>query len=272
MGSVMVLRTRFWDELTTEEFRALPPGTVAILPVAATEQHGPHLPLATDAVINRGILERALTLLPPALPALALPAQAVGHSPEHTGFPGTLTLRAETARTAWTELAEGVQVAGVRRLVLFNSHGGNPPLLDLMAVDLRVRLGLLVVPASWTRFGYPPGLFPPEELEFGIHGGAVETSLMLHLRPDLVRRDRIADFPSAARAVAAGNRVLRSHGRIGTGWMTADLNPAGAVGDARLATAEAGRALLEHAAAALATLVGEVHRLPLPWDGETPGR
>lgn len=250
---------RRWEELTTLDIAALPPGTVAILPVSATEQHGPHLPLNTDAVINAGILDRALSLLPDHVPALALPPWVYGFSPEHTGFPGTLTLPAEALLAGWRAVAEGVHRAGLRRLVLFNSHGGNPPVMELLAFELRQRLGMLVVPVSWGRFGLPDGLFPPEEVAWGIHGGAVETSLMLHLRPDLVRADKLTDFPSAAARL--GTTALRLHD---IGWAAEDLNPAGVVGDARLASAGKGAAVLEHAARGLATLVGEVAAYPWP--------
>jgi len=260
---------RRWDELTTEDAAALAPDTVAILPVASIEQHGPHLPLSVDADINRAVLDRALELLPASLPALALPGFVYGHAPEHMGFKGTLSLSAETLRRAWTEIAEGVHRAGVRRLVLFNSHGGNPPVMEIVAVDLRVRLGMLVVPVGWTRFGRPPGpqgnsdLFGEAERSYGIHAGAEETSLMLHLAPHRVRRDKLRDFPSSAAALAGTARRLRAHGRIGFGWAAQDLNPAGAVGDARAASAEAGAALLEHAARGLAELIQDVHEFPL---------
>lgn len=255
---------RDWSALTTAEAARLPAGTVAILPIAATEQHGPHLPLSTDTDIATGILARALALLPDDVPALALPMLAVGHSPEHSAFPGTLTLRAETLLRLLAELAEGVAAAGVRRLLLFTSHGGNPPVLDLSAVDLRVRLGLFVVPVHYERFGLPDGLFDERERRWGIHGGAVETSLMLHLRPDRVHPSAFADFPSRAEEVAAANTHLRLHR---AGWMAQDLNPAGVVGDPRAATAEKGRAVLEHTARGLAALIAEVAAHPLPADG-----
>ncbi len=251
----MVQANRDWSALTTVQAARLPANTVAILPVAATEQHGPHLPLSTDTVIAQGILDRALTLLPDTIPAFALPLLAIGHSPEHAAYAGTLTLRAETLMRVLADLAEGVAKAGVRRIVLFTSHGGNPPALDLVAVDLRTRLGLFVMPAHWERFGLPDGLFGEVERRFGIHAGAIETSLMLHLRPDLVRREELRDFPSRASAVAAANRWLHLHA---AGWAAQDLNPAGAVGDARAATAEKGRAVLEHAARGLADLVAEI--------------
>ncbi|QJE73079.1 creatininase family protein [Aerophototrophica crusticola] len=250
---------RRWEELTSPDIAALLPETVAILPVSATEQHGPHLPLNTDAVINAGILDRALSQLPDSVPALALPPWVYGFSPEHLSFPGTMTLPAEALLAGWRAVAEGVHRAGLRRLVLFNSHGGNPPVMELLAFELRQRLGMLVVPVSWGRFGLPDRLFPEDELKWGIHGGAVETSLMLHLRPDLVRADKLADFRSAAAGLRT--KALRLHD---IGWAAQDLNPAGVVGDTTLATAGKGAAVLEHAARGLATLLEEVAAHPWP--------
>ena len=113
----------------------------------------------------------------------------VGKSDEHLAFPGTLTLSAETLGRLWTEIGESVARAGVRKLVLFNSHGGQPQVMEIVARDLRVRLGMLAVAYSWYAAGVPPGLFADEEVRLGIHAGAIETSMMLHLRPDLVRMD-----------------------------------------------------------------------------------
>lgn len=258
---------RFWGAMTTVAIRTAPADTVAVLPLAATEQHGPHLPLSTDTDIAEGILARALLELDGAMPVLALPTLAYGHSPEHAAFPGTLTLGPETMLRVLADLGEGVARAGIRRLVLFTSHGGNPPLLGPAAVALRNRFGLLVVPVHWERFGLPLGLFPDEETRFGIHGGAVETSLMLHLKPETVDRAAIAAFPSQAADVAARSDWFRLHS---TGWAAQDLNPAGVVGDTRLADAKKGRAILEHAAKGLAALLREVAAHPVALDPLPP--
>jgi creatinine amidohydrolase len=254
--------TRRWEELTSAEAARLPPDTVAILPFAATEQHGAHLPLGTDAMIGRAVLGRALELLPDAVPALALPELAVGHSPEHTDFPGTLSLAPETLLALGRDLAAGVHRAGVTRIVLFNSHGGNPPVLELLAIEMRMKLGMLAVPAHWWRLAPSPGLFGPDEAAWGIHGGAVETSVLLHAQPDLVRGAEVRNNPSAAPALAAAHRLLGAQGPTSFAWAAQDLNPSGVVGDAGLASAEAGAQLVEDAALALAQLIGEVHRLP----------
>lgn len=255
---------RFWQDLSTRDFAALDPErTVAVLPVAAIEQHGPHLPVAVDAELNRGLIEATMTRVGADMDVLVLPMQAIGKSNEHIAYPGTLTLESETLIRLWREIGEGVARAGLRRLVLFNSHGGQPQIADIVARDLRVQRTMLAVVCSWYRLGLPEGLFDPDEDRWGIHGGAVETSMMLHLRPDLVRMEHARDFRSAARNWADDNALLEPHGAIGFGWMTQDLNSSGAAGNASLATAEAGRAVVEHVAERFARLLAEVVRFPL---------
>src|SRR5438552_3605387 len=172
-----------WLSLTTEEFDR---ARIAVLPVAAVEQHGPHLPVGTDTYIAEAYLARVRALLPGDLPVAFLPVQTVGASDEHRAFGGTLTLSPETALRAFMEIGESVHRTGIARLVIINSHGGNIALIDLTARQLRVRLNMLAVHASWGRFGYPDGLFSEAELNHGIHGGDIETSIMLAAYPHLV--------------------------------------------------------------------------------------
>lgn len=255
---------RLWQEMTTEEFGRLDAeGVVAVLPVAAIEQHGPHLPVSVDATIIDGIVARALALMPDSLPVTVLPTQAIGKSNEHLAFPGTLTLGAETLTRLWTEIGDSVARAGIRRLVIFNAHGGQPQVVEIVARELRVKHAMLAVAASWYGFGVPEGLFPPEEVRHGIHGGAIETSMMLHLRPDLVHRDKLMDFPSLGARMAEAYRLLGPTGTARFGWQTQDLNPAGACGDARNADAERGAKLVDFAARKFVALLEEVHRFPL---------
>jgi creatinine amidohydrolase len=253
-----------WQDLTTTDFQRLDPErTVAVLPVAAIEQHGPHLPVATDALINEGIVRRALELLPSECTVLVLPMQAVGKSDEHRDYPGTLTLSTETLIGAWTEIGASVRRAGVRKIVLLNSHGGQVAPLQIVARELRLRHAMLAVAASWFAMGLPEGVVPVEELRHGIHGGTIETSLVLALRPDLVRLDRARDFRPTSLALERDFPRLAALGPAGRGWQAQDLHPAGVCGDATKATAEIGRACLEHVAKALAELLLEVVRLPL---------
>jgi creatinine amidohydrolase len=256
---------RFWHEMTTEEFASLDrERTIAVLPVGAIEQHGPHLPVWVDACINQGIVERTLARLPDDLPVVFLPMMPVGKSNEHISFPGTLTLSAETLIRLWTEIGESVARAGIRKLVLFNSHGGQPQIMDIVARDLRVRLKMLVVGLSYWALHRPTGLFPEDELTHGIHGGSVETSLMLHLRPDLVHEAKRQNFvPSTVEMEQRYQYLRAASADIGFGWLTQDLNPQGACGNALDADADRGREMVETAAERFVTLLREIDQFPL---------
>lgn len=259
-----MLPKRLWQEMTASEFRdADTSDWIAVLPVAAIEQHGPHLPVATDRAIAEGQVARVLELLPAEVPATFLPVQAIGKSNEHIASPGTLTLSWETVTRAWIEIGESVARAGVRKLVIVNSHGGNVPIIDIVCRELRVRHAMLAVQTHWMRFGLPAGVVPEREAAYGIHGGDVETSLMLHLRPDLVRREKAEDFRSAQLSFVQEFAHLRGHGPHAFGWMAQDLNPEGVVGDASAATAEKGAAILDHAARGFVALLDDVHRFDL---------
>ena len=257
------LPRRFWQDMTTTEFDAADPNWIALLPVGAIEQHGPHLPVAVDACINQGIVARALELLPAGLPVTVLPLLPVGKSNEHIDFPGTLTLSADTLGRLWTEIGESVARAGVRKLVILNSHGGQPQVMEIVARDLRVRHQMAVVAYNWFAAGVPDGLFPEDEVRFGIHAGAIETSMMLHLRPDLVQMANAENFTPVMAQMAADYRRLSPIGPAKLAWQAQDLHPSGACGDATNADAERGRLLVDHAATALVEVLTEVDRLPL---------
>jgi creatinine amidohydrolase len=227
------------------------------------EQHGPHLPLGTDTFIMEGYLTRVLAQLPEDPPVVILPLQQCGCSVEHQAFPGTLSLRAQTALSAWTDMIDGVVRAGCRKLVIVNSHGGNAALIDIIAHDLRAARDLFVVKAAWQRFGTPLGLFSDAEQRHGIHAGAIETALMLAFRPDLVRHDRIADFVPTSVAMERANTWLRAGRPTGYGWMAQDLSISGAAGDATIATAAMGEACAAHGAQAFIELLKEVDAFDL---------
>src|SRR3954447_2151268 len=167
---------------------------IAVLPLAATEQHGPHLPLRTDVLIAQAYLARVRQLLPMRLPATFLPVEEIGISTEHADYPGTLTLSPEEALRNWLALGESVARAGIRKLVMVSSHGGNSAAMTIVAQQLRAKHGLLAVTTGWSRFGAPEGLFSPQELRHGVHGGAVETSIMLARYRDHVRKQALANF------------------------------------------------------------------------------
>ena len=255
---------RFWAELKSSEFATLDPNsTLGVLPVAATEQHGPHLPVMTDTAIMEGMIATVLARLPDDLRALFLPIQTIGKSNEHLRSPGTITVSADTLIRAWFEIGEGVHRAGLRKLVIVNSHGGNTDVVGIVARELRVRLGMLVATTQWRRFGLPAGLYSPFDASHGIHAGDIETSLMLHFRPDLVDMGQAKLFTSKAAAMEQEYTHLRPAGQHGFGWIAQDLNRDGAVGDASAATAEKGRATAEHQADAFIALLRDVARFPL---------
>jgi creatinine amidohydrolase len=254
-----MLPTKFWAEMSWRDFAdADMSKVVAVQPVAAIEQHGPHLPVGVDAYIAEGYLARVFARLPADPPVLFLPLQPIGKSDEHVEFPGTLTMSMETLTRAWTDIGESVARTGCRRLIFVNSHGGNSPVIDVVARELRVRRQMLAVHASWRRLGYPEGLFSPRERAHGIHGGEDETSLMLAFRPDLTRMSEARDFASAAIAMEQEFKHLRATQPIGFGWMASDLNPSGAVGDAAAASPAKGEACAERGADAFIELLRDV--------------
>lgn len=255
---------RFWADYTARDFARLDRASlIAVLPVGAVEQHGPHLPLSVDQTILDGIIAATLPLIPQDCPALFLPTMAVGKSNEHAAWPGTLTFSAATLMAMWSEIGDCVAAAGVRKLVFLNSHGGQIALMDIVARDLRVRHGMLTVGASWFAMGLPEGLISPEEERFGIHAGEMETSIMLALHPGLVQMDQARDFRPTVADLAQQYRHLGLTPAARLGWQAQDLHPAGACGNAAMATADKGRAFVDHAARQIAALLQEVHRLPL---------
>jgi creatinine amidohydrolase len=262
----MTLPKRDWLEMTWAEIAAAGEAArrwIAVLPLAAVEQHGPHLPLGVDAYIADAYLTRVRKLLPETLPVTFLPVQRIGVSAEHLSYPGTLTLSAASAITAWTEIGESLARAGLRKLLLVTSHGGNVAAMELVARDLRTRLGMLAVTVGWHRFGYPEGTFSGEEKKHGIHGGEIETSLMLAAMPDAVRTEKAAQATPATVAMAHEFKWLGAYRPAGFAWMTQDLNATGAIGDATLASAAKGEAALAHGAQAFVELLREMDRFDL---------
>jgi creatinine amidohydrolase len=255
---------RDWAEMTwTDVAAGLTERWIAVLPVAAVEQHGPHLPLGVDFYIAQAYIARVLPLLPPDLPVTFLPTQTIGQSDEHRAFPGTLSFSARTIIGAYTELGESIHRCGVRKLVIVTSHGGNLAAMDLVARDLRVRLKMLVVTCAWHRFGYPPGTFEPMELHHGIHAGDLETSLLLAHKPETVDMRRAAAAVPVTVKMAEDFKWLSAFRPVGFGWMTQDLHPTGAVGDATLAAAQKGETALAHGANAFVELLQDVDRFDL---------
>lgn len=248
------MRRLDWAEYRSHEYCDIDPmRTIAILPTAAVEQHGPHLPVGVDTMIAEGMLGEVRANCPETLDIRILPVQAVGKSNEHLHAPGTLTLTAETALRAWTEIGLSVARAGVRKIILVNSHGGNLDLVSILSRELRVRAGMLAVKCQWSGFGTPEGMYPDAERAYGIHGGDVETSLMLHFRPETVDMTQAQAFRSSAETGR-----IPPVGPLSYGWIASDLNPDGTVGDAASATAEKGRATAAHQVSAFIDLLHDV--------------
>jgi len=274
------LPSRYWADLGARDFAALRDSAqagqiVAVLPVAAVEQHGPHLPLHVDATLLQGVIAAALPLLPADLPALFLPPQNIGLSTEHLSYPGTLTLSPATLIALWSELGACVARAGVKKLFLLNGHGGNVSAMDIVARELRQRHGLLVYSASWFSLPLPEAVsaqFSAEEHRFGIHGGEIETSMMLHLAPATVHMEHAQAWRSSSQDRAERYAILGNGKSAKMGWAIEDYHPAGAVGNAAAATAERGRAMVEAAGQALAQLLVEIHALPLSTVGQQPAQ
>lgn len=260
-----------WADLCTTHFATLDPErTVAVLPLGATEQHGPHLPLSVDTTLLEGILAAAAPHHDPSCPVYVLPTQAVGLSPEHARFPGTLTLSAETTLRLWLDIGESVARSGVRKLVVFNTHGGHVGLMDVVGRELRARCDLLVYTSSW--FNLPLldeqgcdllAQITPEEQRFGIHAGQVETAMMLALQPERVHMAQAQNFPSTSQDRAQRWPLLGNGRSAKLAWQMQDYHPQGAVGNALAATPALGQALVQAAGRALAAVLAEVSALPL---------
>ncbi|MBP7598035.1 MAG: creatininase family protein, partial [Pseudoxanthomonas sp.] len=253
------LPSRFWADLSTRDFGRLRASgqaaqTVAVLPVAAIEQHGPHLPLSVDATLLQGVIDAALAQLPAELPVLFLPPQNVGLSPEHIRFPGTLTLSPATVIALWTEIGECVARAGVKKLLMFNGHGGQVSVMDIVARELRSRCDLIVYSASWFSLPLPEsvaGQFSAQEHRFGIHAGEIETSMMLHLAPATVHMEHAQNFRSTSQDRSERYAILGNGKSAKLGWQMQDYHPAGAVGNAAGASVDKGRAVVDAAAGQL---------------------
>ena len=262
-----VLASHRWADLNTHDFAALDPArTVAVLPLGATEQHGPHLPLSVDTVLVEGVVNAALTHLSATDPVLVLPTQTVGLSTEHTAFAGTLHLSPQTLIQVWCDIGASVARAGVKKLLMFNAHGGNVGLMDVVARELRAQHGLIVYSSSWYNLPLDAeamAQFSADEHRFGIHAGDIETSMMLALSPERVNMAEARDFASASQERAKHHAILGNGKSAKLGWHMQDYNPHGAVGNAAAATSAKGEALLHSAGEQLALLLKELVALPL---------
>lgn len=256
---------RYWQDMTTRDFSGFDPAkTVALLPLGAIEQHGPHLPLSTDATIAEEMCLRAAAQADSDLEILVMPTQSVGKSTEHLQYEGTLTHTAETLLHSWMEIGDSVARAGLKKLVFFNGHGGQPQIMEICCRELRIKHDMLCVGSSGWSFGPPPdSRVPDDERRFGIHAGTVETSIMLYLRPDLVHMDHAADFSGLLAEIERDFDRLRIIGSTYVGWQAQDLHLDGCSGDASKADAAIGKTYVDHITEGLAALLRDVANYPL---------
>ncbi len=259
----MALPAPRWKDNDSALHAADRAGWIAVLPLGAHEQHGPHLPAETDTIIAEGLVARTIERLPPGLPVTFLPVEPVGYSVEHLDFPVTRSLSYSEAVERWLGIAADLAAQGIRKLVLFNAHGGNSPLMTIVTTEARIRFNMLAVATSWTRFGQPEGFIDPRDKAIDIHGGDIETSVMLALAPDRVNMERAGRFPSRQTEFARDFRHLRAYGPHAFGWKMADLNEQGVAGDASAATAARGEQLIDHAVSGFIDLLGDVDRFDL---------
>jgi creatinine amidohydrolase len=237
-----------------------------VLPIGATEQHGPHLPVSVDCLIVQEILKVAIEKLGKDTPVLILPTQKIGLSTEHLDFKGTLTHSPELMIKIWMELADSLARAGVKKLLLFNAHGGHQGLMEIVAREIRAKHKMIVYSASWYQLPLKEdvlALFDASEHRFGIHGGAIETSIILATHPDLVDVGAFQNFTSTAQVRAEKYPILGNSKSAKLAWMMQDYNPSGVVGDLSQASAAKGQALLDDAGASLSQLMEEILSLPL---------
>tara|TARA_B100000945_G_scaffold98722_1_gene77335 strand:- start:672 stop:1487 length:816 start_codon:yes stop_codon:yes gene_type:complete len=254
-----------WQDLTTEDFKAIDPEkTVALLPLGAMEQHGPHLPISTDATIAEEMCTRGAKLADGSFPLLLMPTQSIGKSTEHTQFPGTLTHSAPTLLDSWMEIGDSVARTGIKKLVFFNGHGGQPQIMEICCRELRIRHDMLCVGTSNWSFGQPEAsTVPAAERRYGIHAGTVETSIMLSLKPELVRMDKAQNFEGLLADVELEYEELRIIGSTYVGWQAQDLHPIGCSGDATKASSTIGEVYVQHITKGLSRLLKEVSTYPL---------
>jgi creatinine amidohydrolase len=262
----MSILPKYWSQLTSKEFEQLnPTKTVAVWPLGATEQHGPHLPLSVDSDIAGAVIDECIQHLAEDDPVLFLPIQHVGYSVEHAAFAGTISCSVPTLLAIADDIGQALKTSGVKKLLLFNAHGGNVALMDLIARQLRGSYGILVFSTSWYQLPIDPHAlesFSAHEHRFGVHAGDIETSLMLHIAPERVQMQHAKDFPSSSSLRSMNYSILGDGRSAKLGWHIQDYNPEGAVGNAANASAVKGKALLASAAKQLANLLQEMILMP----------
>ena len=254
----------YWAELTTQSFGSInTESTIALLPVAAIEQHGPHLPLDTDVQICRGLVKQVMANKATGQQLIALPLMEIGESSEHSNFPGTLSFSPEHLIPLWTSLGKQIQKVGIKKLLILNTHGGQPTIVDLVAQRLRTEDQMLVVGVNSFRLGIPDDLFDPQEITNGIHAGEIETSMMLHLNPSAVEKDLSENFVSDSPLTNGRHPHIGLGGFARASWQAQDLTRQGAIGNASKADPERGALLIEHMVNKILQVLSDMARFPL---------
>lgn len=250
-----------WADHKAPDFRDLPDDLIAVLPIGATEQHGPHLPVSVDSDLVMAVVDRTLPRLRGDQNVLILPGLTITKSGEHDRHPGTLSLSADSLLAVLRDIGASVARAGVKRLVLFNGHGGNTAVLETAARDLRISHQLIVATCSWFGFSDWDNILDPEATSVDLHAGEAETSAMLAAQPHLVDMSRAQNFVPTIRGWEKQFTHIGLTGQAARpGWIIDDLHPDGACGDAAAATIEKGEQLLETAAANFVQFLAEFAR------------
>jgi len=256
---------RYFSYLTWREIEQMPnkENVVIIQPIGAIEQHGPHLPIAVDSAISLGVLGKALEQLESDIPAYALPCLYYGKSNEHDGFPGTITLSATTLLSVIKEMATSIYHAGFRKLVLMNSHGGQPQIMEIAARDLHQKhVDFAVFPLFTWRVPHVTGdLLTDQEKEYGIHAGDAETSIMLALMPKQVKMElAVKEYPQGL----PQKSLLDMEGKLTFAWLTRELSKSGVMGDATAATQAKGDRILQSVADGWVKVIRDIYRFQQP--------
>lgn len=267
----MKLKSHWWWDLTALDFAQLEmQNIVAVLPVGAVEQHGPHLPVKVDTAISDGIIKEAVSHMADDFPVLVLPTLSIGKSDEHIDYPGTLTISAQTLAQLWFEVAQSVHRAGVRKIVFVNAHGGQPQIMEVVCRRLRIELGMMAVGCAWYSVTEMADLFNAHELKHGIHAGEVETSIMLYLHGDRVDMAHAKNWESLSVGLEKKAGMLTPEGAVSFGWQAQDLHPSGACGNAAAADVARGEVLVKRASSSILKLLEEVAEFSMDHFANTP--
>lgn len=251
---------RFLPRLTSLQIKQLPKeDALVILPVGAVEQHGWHMPVMTDALIGEALLTQTIELLSEEANVWLLPPVSYGKSNEHLDYAGTFSLSPATLMNVLSDIGASLQRNGFRRLLLFNTHGGNVDLLNVAARDIRVSTGLMVFYVNPHSLDTTQDLVSKEEQEYGIHGGDIETSMLMAIKPNWVQDNlKVSEIPDVSAL-----EFLTLEGKIRFAWVMSDISYSGIAGDATKATAEKGKVIMERSAGGLAKSLLELCRFEI---------